>query len=72
MTARRAVATIVGEQRAALWVLDRALDGVPASRYVAGVVQVARTLNDRRAWTEVVAMARQMVRIRADRSPTLG
>ena len=59
--ARSAVAAFVRDQRAASWVLDRAVEGAPAQRYVAGVVQVARALGDRAAWTELTELVAQMV-----------
>ena len=60
-TARRAIQTFAKDQRAAEWVLDRALEGVPAPRYVAGVVQVARALNDGETWAKMAALAERMV-----------
>ncbi|MFK7742733.1 MAG: hypothetical protein AB8H80_20640 [Planctomycetota bacterium] len=39
--ARRILAPLSGEHRAALWVLDRAFDDLPAPHWVAGVVQAA-------------------------------
>lgn len=59
-SAHRAVETFVTGQRAVLWVLDRALDGVPAPRFVAGLVQVARALNDAETWTAVVRLIERM------------
>jgi hypothetical protein len=59
--ARSAVAAFARDQRAASWVLDRAVEGAPAQRYVAGVVQVARALGDRAAWTELTELVAQMV-----------
>lgn len=49
------------DQHAARWVVQRALDGLPAARYVAGAVQVARAMNDADTWTTVVATIERMV-----------
>jgi len=59
--AHRALETFSKDQHAAMWVLDRALEGVPAARYVAGIVQVARSLNDADTWAEMVALVQRMV-----------
>lgn len=67
-TARRAIETFVRDQHAAAWVLDRAIEGVPAARYVAGVVQVARSLNDTAAWTAMVALVERMIAAEAQPS----
>lgn len=60
LAARRAVAAAAPDQSAAAWVLDRALDGMPPARFVAGVVQVARRSNDAGTWTEVVRLIERM------------
>jgi len=69
-TARRAIQTFAKDQRAAEWVLDRALEGVPAPRFVAGIVQVARSLNDGATWAEMAALAERMVEARLGASST--
>jgi hypothetical protein len=61
LAARRALATFVRDRHAALWVLDRARDGLPPARFVAGIVQVARSLDDASTWTEVVRLVERMV-----------
>lgn len=58
--ARRVVATFAPEQRAAEWVLERALDGAEPARYVAGVVQVARALADGQSWTRMAELCVRM------------
>lgn len=60
LAARRAIAAFAREQHAAAWVLDRALDGMPPARFVAGVVQVARALGDAGTWTEMVRLIERM------------
>ncbi|MCK5945532.1 MAG: hypothetical protein KAI24_26315 [Planctomycetes bacterium] len=60
--ARRVLDAFVPQQRAAFWVIDRALEGQPAPRYVAGVVQLARSLNLGGVWAEMAALAERMVR----------
>jgi hypothetical protein len=58
--AARVITTYAGEQRAAQWVLDRALEGAPAQRYIAGVVQLARALNDGQTWSEMAQLAQRL------------
>jgi len=65
--ATRVITTYAGDHRATQWVLDRSLEGVPAARYVAGVVQLARALNDSETWREMAALASRMA---AARIPT--
>lgn len=48
------------DQHAALWVLQRALDGSPPARYVTGVVQVARRNPAAETWPVVVALLERM------------
>lgn len=59
--ARRAVEHYGRDVHAALWVLHRASEGAAPARFVAGAVQVARSLNDASTWSIVrdlvVAMA---------------
>lgn len=57
----RAIECFVPDHHAARWVLQRALDGLPPARYVAGAVQVARALNDSDTWTAVALTIEQMV-----------
>lgn len=51
------------DQHAARWVLQRAQEGLPPARYVAGAVQVARALNDAPTWATMVAVAEAMARV---------
>ncbi|MEO6595589.1 MAG: hypothetical protein ABIP94_12625 [Planctomycetota bacterium] len=60
--ALRAVDHFVPDHHATRWVLQRALEGVPPARYVAGAVQVARALNDAPTWSMVAELVQQMVR----------
>jgi len=69
--ATRAITTYAGDHRATQWVLDRALDGTAAERYVPGVVHLARALNDSAAWVEMVTLAEQMAAIRAPETQRL-
>lgn len=57
----RALECFVPDHHAARWVVQRALDGLPPARFVAGAVQVARALNDAQTWTVVVEIVEQMV-----------
>jgi len=50
-------------QRAALWVLQRAGEGVPAARFVAAAAQLARQQGDSAAWSAVVALVERMVAV---------
>lgn len=65
-SALRAIEHFVARRHAAQWVLQRAVEGVPAARYVAGAVHIVRTLNDERTWTSVVRLIEAMVACRAD------
>lgn len=67
--ATRVITTYAGDHRAAQWVLDRALEGVPPARYVAGIVQLARALNDSDTWREMSELATRMA---AARVPVAG
>ncbi len=60
-TALRVVEAFAKDQQAALWVLQRALEGCPPARYVAGAVQVARARDDAATWAATVAIAERMV-----------
>ena len=60
-SALRAVEHFALRQHATQWVLARAVDGTPAARFVAGAVQVAKSLNDPAAWTAMVALLERMV-----------
>ena len=62
--AARATAAFAREQRAAHWVLDRALEGMPPARFVAGVVQVVRARHGAGSWAELVALIERMVAAR--------
>lgn len=70
-TGLRAVETFVADQHAARWVLQRALDGLPPARFVAGAVQIARALNDRATWTLVVGVIERMVAAGNEAPPRL-
>lgn len=59
--ALRAVEHFAPRQRAVRWVLERAADGTPPARYVAGAVQLARALDDAPAWTAMIALIERMV-----------
>jgi hypothetical protein len=63
--ALRAIEHFVGDQHATRWVLQRAIEGTPAPRYVAGIVQVLRAMNDTAAWSSAVALVERLVAIRA-------
>ena len=52
-------------QRSAAARRAQSVEGAPAQRYVAGVVQVARALGDRAAWTELTELVTQMVAAQA-------
>lgn len=69
--ALRAVEHYGADQHAARWVLQRALDGVPPARYVAGAVQVARALNDVPTWTAMVGVAEAMAKVGRESGNTL-
>lgn len=60
-TALRAVEHFALRQHATQWVLARAVEGTPAARFVAGAVQVAKSLNDPAAWTAMVGLIERMV-----------
>jgi len=64
-TALRAIEHFATDQHASRWVLQRALEGTPAPRYVAGIVQLLRAMNDTAAWTAAVALIERMVAIPA-------
>ena len=64
MMARRALETCGRGQRAALWVIDRAIDRAEPRHYVAGVVQVGRSLNDRPTWVVLGELASRMAAAR--------
>jgi len=63
--ANRVISTYVGDHRATQWVLDRASEGMSAPRYVAGVAQLARALNDSDAWAEMVQLVERMTAVRS-------
>ena len=69
-TAQRAVETFVPQQHATRWVLQRAVEGTPPARFVAGVVHVVRTLHAGAMWPEVAALIQRMAR--AEAAPTVG
>ena len=55
--ALRALEVWAPDQHAARWVLQRAIEGTPAHRFVAGAIQVAKRAGDRRAWELVAKLA---------------
>lgn len=58
--------------RAARWVVQRAREGMPPARFVAGAVQVARVCNDAAAWRQVVELVGKMAAVgREQASPAL-
>ncbi|MBL8735175.1 MAG: hypothetical protein JNL12_01980 [Planctomycetes bacterium] len=59
--ALRAVEHFARAQHAAVWVLQRALEGTPPARYVAGVVQVARALGDGATWAKMATLVGAML-----------
>lgn len=64
--ALRAVEHFAGRHHATLWVLQRCLDGTAPARYVAGLVQVARSLHDAATWAAMVALIERLVATRAE------
>ena len=69
--ATRVITTYADDHRAAQWVLHRALEGNAPARYVAGIVQLARALNDGDTWAEMVALVERMAAVRISRENTL-
>lgn len=67
----RALECFVPDHHAARWVVQRALDGLPPARFVAGAVQVARALNDAETWGAVTDTIEQMVRAGRAQPPRL-
>lgn len=59
----RAIEHYGRDLHAARWVLQRAQDGVPPARFVAGAVQVARALNDPPTWTMMAHVAEAMAQV---------
>lgn len=62
-TACRALDHYARDQHAARWVLQRALDGLPPQRYVAGAVQVLRGQADPRLWASVAERIAQLANL---------
>jgi hypothetical protein len=62
-TALRAIEHYGPRQHAAQWVLERAADGLPPARFVAGVVTVARQVHDATTWPLLVAWIERMASI---------
>jgi hypothetical protein len=48
--ALRALETFLPDHSGARWVVQRAVDGLPPARFVAGAVQVVRAMNDAATW----------------------
>lgn len=63
--ALRAVETYARDQHAARWVLQRAIDGVPPAKFVAGVVQVARMVGDVTAFALLAELIGAMLAVHA-------
>lgn len=61
--ATRALEHYARDQHAMRWVLQRANDGTPPARYVAGVLQVIRRLGDSRAWQLAVDLSARLVAV---------
>lgn len=61
--ARFAIDAYAGEQHAASWVLQRAIDGVAPARYVAGLARVASANPAAETWPLVVARIERMAAI---------
>jgi hypothetical protein len=70
-TALRAVEHFALRQHAARWVLQRAVDGDAPARYVAGAVQVARTLHDGSVWPLMAALVERMALLRDEPAAAL-
>lgn len=64
--ALRAVQCHAPDQRAARWVLERAVEGMAPARFVAGIVQLARDIGGRAPF---VVCAEAVVRMAGRRSP---
>lgn len=60
--ALRALEHYARDQHAAHWVVQRAIDGVAPARYVAGAVQIARSLGDPATWLLVTNVVEVMAR----------
>lgn len=69
--AARVITTYADDHRAAQWVLARALDGAAPARYVAGIVQLARALNDNDTWAVMAALIERMTTVRIARENSL-
>jgi len=61
--ALRAIETYARDQHAARWVLQRAIDGVPPAKFIAGVVQVARMVGDATAFTLLAELVGAMLAV---------
>ncbi len=59
--ALRAIEHFAREHHATRWVLQRAVDGMPPARFVAGAVQVAKARQKGPSWPAVVALIERMV-----------
>jgi hypothetical protein len=59
----RLITAFARHQRAALWVLQRAAEGVPPARFVAAAAQLARLQGDTAAWSAVIALVERMVAV---------
>jgi len=69
--ARRALEPFAADVRAAAWVLDRAKEGAPPQRFVAGVIQFAHGLDGGAVWTEISTLIVAMVHLGAEAAPVL-
>lgn len=61
-TASRAVDHYAPREHAARWVLQRAVEGLPPARYVAGLVTVARSSPDPAVWQGLASLIAAMAR----------
>lgn len=65
--ARAALAVLehfAADQHAAIWVLQRAAEGMAPSRFVAGAIQVAKAGRDADTWTAVAGLVRELAATR--------
>jgi hypothetical protein len=67
----RAIETFVPDHSASRWVLQRAIDGLPPARYVAGAVQVERAMNDTATWSLAADLVLRMARAGSEAEPRL-
>jgi hypothetical protein len=63
--ARLALTTCAAPLRPVAWVLDRAIDGQRAQRFVAAAAQVAGAIRGEHGWVEVAALVRRALTVPA-------